>query len=64
MSALFKGPWLHWGALLLVLALLGYAGVGVLHVRGFALFLLLVLSAALGLVLLLARWGDGERPPG
>ena len=64
MSALFKGPWPHWGALLLVLALLGYAGVGALHVRGFALFLLLVLSAALGLVLLLGRWGDGERPPG
>ena len=59
MSALFKGPWLHWAALLLGFVALGLAGAGVLHVREFGLFLLLLLSVALGLVLLVGLSRDG-----
>lgn len=59
MSVLFKGPWLHWAALLLGVVALGVAGVGVLHVREFALFLLLLLAVSLGLVLLVGFSRDG-----
>mgnify|MGYP006879255481 FL=1 len=53
MNDFFKGHWLHWCALLVVLTVLGLAGVGALHVREFSLYLLLVLSVSLGLVLLI-----------
>jgi len=51
-SALFKGSWLHWGALLIGFSILGIAGLRGLHVREFPLFLFVVLSISLGLVLL------------
>lgn len=54
MSSLFKGPWLHWGALLIGFSILSFAGMRGLHVREFPLFLFVVLSISLGLVLLVA----------
>jgi len=51
MKDLFKGPWLHWGALLLGFSILALAGLRGLHVREFSIFLFVVLSVSVGWVL-------------
>jgi hypothetical protein len=53
MSKVVKDAWWHWGAILIVLFVLTYAGVTRLHVREFTLFMLVVLAASSALVALL-----------
>ena len=52
MSIFFKGPWLHWTALLIVFFIFSVMGFYGLHIREFSIFLLIVLLVSLGIVLL------------
>ncbi len=64
MSKVAKDAWWQWGAILIVLVVLTYSGMTRLHVREFALFLLVVLTASSALVaLLVSSQQQQEHPP-